>query len=85
MLYSNIKRCVALEHSTCTRFQVNKGIRQGWKSSPLLFILTIYSCGGAIINYNKKNDNNGIDGIDILERQIIISQFADDTTLFLKK
>ncbi len=28
--------------------------------------------------------NNGTEGINILERNIVISQFADDTTLFLK-
>lgn len=28
--------------------------------------------------------NNGIEVLTVLDRQIIISQFADDTTLFLK-
>ena len=78
MLYRDINSCVALEHGTCTRIQVNGGIRQGCNSSPLLFILLVEQLSIMI----KKN--NGIDGIDILERDIIISQFADDMTLFKK-
>lgn len=77
MLYKDINSCVALEQGTCPRFQVNRGIRQGCNSSPLLFILV-----AELLSIMIKN--NGIEGINILERNIIISQFADDTTLFLK-
>lgn len=39
MLYNDINSSVAIEHGTCRRFRLNRGIRQGCNSSPLLFFL----------------------------------------------
>ncbi len=33
ILYNDINSCVALEHGTCSRFSVKRGIRQGCNSS----------------------------------------------------
>lgn len=54
-----------------------RGIRQGCGSSPLLFIMVAEMLSILI-------KNNGIEGLNVMGRQIIISQLADDTTLFLK-
>ncbi len=76
MLFNGINSSVALSHGTCTRFPIKKGIHQGCGSSPLLFIAELLSI---LIK------NNDIEGLIVLDRQIIISQFANDTPLFLKK
>lgn len=63
MLYKDINSCVALEQGTCPRFQVNRGIRQGCNSSPLLFILV-----AELLSIMIKN--NDIEGINILGKKI---------------
>uniref|UniRef100_A0A8C6WYS4 Reverse transcriptase domain-containing protein n=1 Tax=Neogobius melanostomus TaxID=47308 RepID=A0A8C6WYS4_9GOBI len=77
MLYHNINSSVLLGHGSCTRFNIKRGIRQGCGSSPLLFIMA-----AEMLSISLKNSD--ISGIDIMGEQIIISQLADDTTLFLK-
>lgn len=77
MLYNDINSLVALPKGTCPRFQVNRGIRQGCGSSPLLFIMV-----AELLAILLKNEN--ISGINFMVHKIIISQLADDTTLFLK-
>lgn len=77
ILYNDINSCVSLEHGTCTRFKVKRGIRQGCNSSPLLFIMV-----AELLSIMIKN--SGSEGFNILGKHIIITQFADDTTLFLK-
>lgn len=77
MLYYDINSCVSLGHGTCRRFNIERGIRQGCGSSPLLFTMVAEVLAILI-------KNSGLIGFDILARQLIISQLADDTTLFLK-
>lgn len=77
MSYNGINSSVALGHGTCSRFEVKRGIRQGCGSSPLLFIMV-----AEILSILIKTSQ--IEGLNIMEKQIIISQLADDTTLFLK-
>jgi len=77
LLYNDINSCVSLEHGTCSRFAVKRGIRQGCNCSPLLFILV-----AELLSIRIKMIHS--DGFNILGKHIIISQFADDTTLFLK-
>lgn len=77
MLYKDINSSVALTQGTCPRFEVRRGIRQGCGCSPLLFImvaemLSILLKMGTIL------------GIDFEGNNFIVSQFADDTTLFLR-
>lgn len=58
MLYDGIDSCVALEHGTCPRFKIGRGIRQGCNSSPLLFIMV-----AQLLSIMIKN--NGVEGIKI--------------------
>lgn len=77
MLYNGINSSVALKHGTCSRFDIKRGIRQRCGSSPLLFIMVAEMLSILV-------RNNHIEGLNVMGRQILISQLADDTTLFLK-
>ena len=77
MLYNGINSSVTLGHGTCSRFEIKRGIRQGCGSSPLLFIMV-----AEMLSILIKTSH--IEGLMVVDRQIIISQLADDTTLFLK-
>lgn len=76
-LYKNNNSSIKLGHGTSQRFTIQRGIRQGCPISPYLFLLAMQLLAVHIIN-------SGLQGISIAEKQIIISQLADDTTLFLK-
>ena len=78
MLYNDINSSVALNNGSSTRFPIKRGIRQGCPISPLLFILS-----AELLAIYLKNLPT-LKGIDILGREFKISQFADDTALFLK-
>lgn len=60
------------------RFKVLLGIRQGCPISPKLFILATQLSTMHIIN------NTELQGITILYSDFKISQFADDTCIFLR-
>ncbi len=77
MLYKDINSSVALTQSSCSRFSVKRGIRQGCGCSPLLFIIV-----AEMLSILIKMSN--ISGINLEGNHFIISQFADDTTLFLR-
>ena len=77
MLHTDIDSCVSLSGGTCSRFRVERGIRQGCSVSPLLFIVATELLVITVINSNIK-------GLDINNHTLIISQLADDTTIFLK-
>ena len=77
MLHTDINSCVSLSGGTCSRFRVERGIRQGCSVSPLLFIVATELLVITVINSNIK-------GLDINNHTLIISQLADDTTIFLK-
>ncbi len=59
-------------------FTISRGIRQGCPISALLFILTV-----EVLSINIKT-NKYIKGISLNQKEIFISQLADDTTLFIK-
>lgn len=76
-LYTNGNSSIRMKHGTTSRFNLKRGIRQGCPISPYLFLLCTQ-----ILALHIKNSN--IQGISIAGRDIIISQLADDTTVFLK-
>ncbi len=77
-MYSKGNSSIRLKSGTSSRFNLQRGIRQGSPASPYLFIL----CTQLLATHIK---NSSLKGITIADREIIISQLADDTTLFLRK
>ena len=59
-------------------FTIERGIRQGCPISALLFLLVVEALA------DKIRCSDEIQGINMEGIDIIISQLADDTTLFLK-
>ena len=79
ILYCNPCASIINNGYTTKTFELSRGIRQGCPISALLFILIV-----EIMAINIKRDED-IKGININEnKQIFISQLADDTSLFLK-
>lgn len=78
MFYNDIFSSVSLNVGSSPKIQIKRGIRQGCPVSPLLFNLAV-----ELMSLFIKNFEDNI-GIDILGRTFTISQFADDTLLFLK-
>ena len=69
----SIKMCTG----TSPRFDLSCGIRQGCPVSPYLFLI----CAQLLSDFIKQSP---IEGISIAGKEIIISQLADDTSLFFK-
>ena len=78
LLYNKPLACVTNNGYATEFFQISRGIRQGCPISALLFILVV-----EIMSINLKN-NKSIHGISLNNKEILITQLADDTTLFLK-
>lgn len=76
-MYKNANSSVKLKDGSSSRFYLKRGIRQGCPISPYLFLLCTQ-----IMNVYVRTSQ--IKGISIAGRNIIISQLADDTALFLK-
>ena len=76
--YCNITSCVTNNGYACDFFNLERGVRQGHPLSDTLFVLGIKILALAI----KKNPK--IEGIRVGAREIKITQYADDTTVFLK-
>ncbi len=76
-LYRDTNCSVSLIEGTTSRFNINRGIKQGCPISPLLFILAAEMLALAI-------KNSDIEQLKIFDDSIVISQLADDTVLFLK-
>ena len=77
-LYQNINSCVVLPHGTTPSFNVSVGIPQGCPISPYLFILVTEMLAIYIKNCNE------IKHLHVLGTDIVISQLADDTTIFVQ-
>ena len=74
--YTNIESAVINNGSLTNWFKPPRGVRQGCPLYPFLFILS------AELLANKIRQDPKIEGIKILENEIKLSQFADDTNLF---
>ena len=77
VFYQNIKSCILVNGQISNWFQIKRGCRQGDPISPYLFIL----CAEILAIMIRENAD--IKGIKIGETEYKISQFADDTELFL--
>ena len=75
--YNNTKSSVLHNGYTTNYFKLSRGVRQGCPLSPYLFIL-----GAEILAARVRLERN-IEGITIFNTEHKISQFADDTSLFL--
>uniref|UniRef100_A0A3B3BAV7 Reverse transcriptase domain-containing protein n=1 Tax=Oryzias melastigma TaxID=30732 RepID=A0A3B3BAV7_ORYME len=76
-LYNNATCSIKLKSGSSPRFDIKRGIRQGCLISPYLFLLVAQ----LLCDHIKSSP---LQGISIANRSIVISQLADDTTLFLK-
>ena len=57
-------------------FRPSKGVQQGCPLSPYLFILSVELLS------NKIRQESNVGGIKVFGKEIKLSQFADDSTLF---
>ena len=78
MLYNNVSSCILNNGFASEFFPLECGIRQGCPLSGLLFIIGIELLARAI-----KNDDN-IKGINVGEKVIKVSLYADDTTVLVQ-
>ena len=75
--YNNIKSTVIVNNKPTSWFQIERGCRQGDPISPYIFLLCSEVLGHMI---RQKKE---IKGYTLFQKEIKISQFADDTSLFL--
>ena len=78
VLYTDISSCVINNGFASPFFKLKRGVRQGCPLSGLLFVLAIELLALAI-----KNDPL-IQGISVGKQEIKLSQYADDTTVFVR-
>ena len=75
--YKNIKSTVIVNNSPTPWFSIERGCRQGDPISPYIFLI----CSEVLACMIRQNPN--IKGYEIFNTETKITQFADDTTLFL--
>ena len=73
----NVSSCVLNNGHASPFFQLHRGVRQGCPLSGLLFVIAIELLARALKN------NNDIKGIVVGGKEIKVTQFADDTTVFV--
>ena len=77
-MYNNVSSCVLNNRFASEFFSVERGVNQGCPLSGLLFVIGIEILARAI-----KNDT-AIKGINVGEKEIKVSLYADDTTVFVR-
>ena len=77
LFYTDISSSIQNNGWTSDFFNLSRGVRQGCPLSPYLFILCAEILGASI------RQDKQIRGINILENECKVSQYADDTTLIL--
>ena len=75
IFYSNIQSSVLNNGFSTNYFALSRGVRQGCPLSPFLFVLVVELLA------SKIRQDKEIQGINIILKELKISQFADDTTL----
>ena len=78
IFYNNVTNCVLNNGHASTFFSLQRGVRQGCPLSGVLFVLGIELLSRAI-----KNDPT-IKGIQVNKHELKISQYADDTAVFVR-
>uniref|UniRef100_A0A8C6NIX7 Reverse transcriptase domain-containing protein n=1 Tax=Nothobranchius furzeri TaxID=105023 RepID=A0A8C6NIX7_NOTFU len=76
-LYTNGNSSIKMVNGSTPRFDLKRGIRQGCPILPYLFLLRTQILATNI-------SNSVAQGITIADKELVISQLADDITLFLK-
>ena len=77
VIYHNVSSCVLNNGHASPFFQLHRGVRQECPLSGLLFVIGIELLARALKN------NDSIKGINIGKKEIKLTQFADDTTVFV--
>ena len=77
IFYNDISSCCLNNGNATPFFKISRGVRQGCPISALLFVLVVE------VLANKIRSDPDLTGLKINDREIKISQLADDTTLFL--
>ena len=76
-LYNDISTCVQNNGNLSEFFKPERGVRQGCPISPYLFVIAAET----LALYLKQKSQ--VIGIDLNNKMFLLSQFADDTTIFL--
>lgn len=77
-LYENSNSSISLSGGTSPRFSIKRGVKQGCPLSPFLFIITT-----ELLSIFLKKSN--IAPLEVCGHPVLISQLADDTTIFMKQ
>lgn len=77
-LYEDSNSSISLPGGTSPRFAIKRGVKQGCPLSPFLFIMTT-----ELLSILVKNSN--IAPLEVFGQPVMISQLADDTTIFMKQ
>ena len=77
LFYCRPESCVLNNGWASEFFEIQRGVRQGCPLSPYLFVLSVEILAKAF------RENTSIKGILVNNREIKLSQYADDTTLIL--
>jgi len=78
VLYTNVNSCVTNNGYASEFFPVTRGIRQGCPISAMLFIIVV-----ELLSVYIKNCSD-IEGLTINQETFVITQLADDTSIFVK-
>ena len=78
IFYNDVSSCVLNNGHASSFFPLQRGVRQGCPLSGVLFVLGIELFGRALKN------NKSIKGILVNNHEIKVTQYADDTTVFVR-